>query len=277
MSTVRSAPVTLTEGGHTTFNPRLGSFKRDFTADLRPDILVRNRAGQLVVYPSNGSGGFLRPKVVGTGWNGLSMLFNAGTFTEQLDDDIVGRTPQGVLTLYYGLDGRFLPNESDQIGFGWSGMNLVFSPGDFNGDGDDDVMARNAAGDLLLYRGNGIGGWRGQPIRVGTGWRSFTSIFAVGDMNEDGFADIAARDSAGTLWLYPGNGNGGWKPRVRLGTGWGAGVTLLSVGDFDGDRAPDILARDTAGKLWIYPGNGAGALLPRRQIGTGWGSLTFVS
>jgi len=41
-----------------------------------------------------------------------------------------------------------------------------------------------------------------------------------GDFNGDGFVDVLARDSAGSLWLYPGNGKGDWLPQIRVGTGW---------------------------------------------------------
>ncbi len=273
-ATVTSSVFTLAEGGRATFSPRLRPYQRDFTGDRHPDILVRNAAGQLLTYPSNGNGGFLAPRVVGTGFNSLSLLYNSGAFEGPYEDSIVGRDSQGVLNLYLDYGGHFL--SSDLIGTGWNSMNLIFSPGDFDGDGATDVLARDAGGNLWLYRGDGTRGWRGAPIRVGTGWSSYT-VFAAGDMNEDGYPDIVGRDASGALWLYPGNGSHGWKPRVRLGVGWGTLTGLLSVGDFDGDDSSDIIARDSAGKLWLYPGTGTGALGPRRQIGSGWNGLTFVN
>lgn len=46
----------------------------------------------------------------------------------------------------------------------------MFSRGDFSGDGKSDVMAVNSAGDLLLYRGNGLGGWASGGLKIGKGW-----------------------------------------------------------------------------------------------------------
>lgn len=38
------------------------------------DVLARTAAGELYVYPANGSGGFLRPQRIGTGWGGFSTI-----------------------------------------------------------------------------------------------------------------------------------------------------------------------------------------------------------
>ncbi len=96
------------------------------------------------------------------------------------------------------------------------------------------------------------------------------------DFNGDGKADVLARDTLGQLWLYPGNGRGGWLPRVRVGTGWNIMTALVGPGDFNGDAKTDVLARDTLGQLWLYPGNGRGGWLPRVRVGTGWNIMTAL-
>jgi hypothetical protein len=49
-----------------------------------------------------------------------------------------------------------------------------------------------------------------------------------GDFSGDRTPDLLAREAAtGYLWLYPGNGTGGWQPRVRVGTGW-TSLTAMS-------------------------------------------------
>jgi hypothetical protein len=47
----------------------------DFNGDRRPDLLARDGAGVLWLYPGNGAGGFLSRVQVGPGWNGLAPLF----------------------------------------------------------------------------------------------------------------------------------------------------------------------------------------------------------
>lgn len=186
----------------------------------------------------------------------------------------VGST--GELRLYAGTGlGRLNPGVT--IGTGWGVFNALETAGDFNGDGPSDVVAREAAtGVLWLYRGNGTGGWLPR-LRVGSGWNAFNSIVAPGDFNGDQRVDLLARDRAtGVLWLYPGNGTGGWLPRVRAGSGWNGFNAIVAPGDLNGDRNSDILARDGAGNLWLYPGNGSGGFLPRIRAGHGWTPMTAI-
>jgi hypothetical protein len=49
----------------------------------------------------------------------------------------------------------------------------VFSPGDFDGDRRNDVLAASPSGSLRLYRGNGRGGWIGGGTRIGSGWHTY--------------------------------------------------------------------------------------------------------
>ena len=96
------------------------------------------------------------------------------------------------------------------------------------------------------------------------------------DFNSDGRADIVSRDTAGRLWLYRGNGTGGFLARLQIGNGWGGMTAIVSTGDFNGDRKADIVARDSAGALWLYRGNGASGFTGRVQIGNGWNGLNNI-
>ncbi|MEV7604684.1 chitobiase/beta-hexosaminidase C-terminal domain-containing protein [Paenarthrobacter sp. NPDC089322] len=96
------------------------------------------------------------------------------------------------------------------------------------------------------------------------------------DYNGDAKNDVVARDNGGTLWLYPGNGTGGWLAQRSIGTGWNTLNAIVPTKDFNGDGRSDVLARDTNGVLWLYPGNATGGLQTRVQVATGWAGMTLI-
>ncbi|KRF07071.1 hypothetical protein ASH00_16125 [Arthrobacter sp. Soil782] len=100
---------------------------------------------------------------------------------------------------------------------------------------------------------------------------------ASNDFNGDGTTDVLARDTAGKLWLYKGNGKGGWLGRVQVGSGWQGFTAILTPGDFNGDGNPDVIGRDSRGGFHLYPGNGQGGWKTRVTIGSGWQGFTDLT
>lgn len=250
----------------------------DFDGDWNNDILARVAAtGDLLLYRGRGNGTVWGGVRIGVGWAPMGALETPGDFNGDGKADVLAReAATGSLWLYRGNGvGGWQPRI--RVGQGWNVFDSILAPGDLNGDQLVDVLARErATGYLWLYRGNGVGGWLPR-VRVGSGWNGFNAIVGPGDFTGDGHADLLAREAAtGYLWLYPGNGAGGWLQRVRVGHGWNSLTTVMSPGDLDGDRAADVVGRDGQGNLWLYRGNGAGGLLPRTQVGTGWNALNLV-
>jgi hypothetical protein len=65
---------------------------------------------------------------------------------------------------------------------------------DWSGDQRADVLAVDAAGKLLMYRGTGAGALApGGGLAIGTGWGGFTALLAPGD----GRPDLLARTRTG--------------------------------------------------------------------------------
>lgn len=140
---------------------------------------------------------------------------------------------------------------------------------------NDDVLARDGAGDLWVYPGDGRGGWKIPRFKMGEGWNVMTAIVGAGKFQSEFNDDLLARDMNGDLWLYPG-GYGQLKPRTKVGVGWNVMTALVGPGDFNGDYRADLIARDAEGRLWLYPGDHTGDWLPRQQIGEGWNVMTAL-
>ncbi|HET7399940.1 MAG TPA: SpoIID/LytB domain-containing protein [Intrasporangium sp.] len=213
------------------WRPRVGAasggwtqYPKAFTAgtwdaDAVSDLMYQTGNGDLYLAPGTGDGTFGAARRVGTGWQVHNLVFPAGDVDGDGRTDLLARrASDGRLVLYPGTgDGGFAP--SREVGWGWNGLTAVFSPGDFDGDGIPDVLARRADGGLWLYPGNGTGGFRAAR-QVGSGWAQFASVTGAGDVDGDGSADVLASASDGTLWLYRGDGAGGWLGQRRAGSGW---------------------------------------------------------
>ncbi|MFF3288846.1 FG-GAP-like repeat-containing protein [Streptomyces sp. NPDC003023] len=169
----------------------------------------------------------------------------------------------------------FLPGDGTgrMIGTaGWNAMDALARHGDFNGDGREDLIAREAStGKLWLYPGTGTGSLGTRKLMGSGGWNSMGRIVGYGDLSGDGRSDfLAVEKSTGRLWLYPGTATGTHGVRKLVGTGgWNGMNALVGAGDMNGDGRADLIGREAStGKLWLYPGK-AGYLGSRVLIGTG--------
>jgi hypothetical protein len=116
------------------------------------------------------------------------------------------------------MGGNAVPGTRTRIGAGWNGYTLR-GPGDLSGDGRPDLLARDPAGALWLYRGTGTGGVAART-KIGSGWQAMTALVTPGNWDRASGDDVLARDSAGRLWIYPGSNNGGVGARRQIGSGW---------------------------------------------------------
>jgi hypothetical protein len=242
--------------------------------DYRPDLLTRRANGDLFLHRTTSDSSGQR---VGLGWNIFAAVLGAGDFSGDANGDVLARTPDGTLWLYGGTGtGTF--RAGVRIGAGWQMFTTVLSPGDFTGDGVPDVLARKTDGTLWLYAGNGRGGWAGAGRQIGLGWQIFDQVLSPGDFTGDGNGDVLARRSDGTLWLYAGNGRGGWAAGgTQIGLGWQVFDQILPGGDLDRDGRSDVLALRPDGTLLRYSGNGRGGWASTGQaVGYGWDAFDLV-
>ena len=104
-----------------------------------------------------------------------------------------------------------------------------------------------------------------------------SAIVGPGDFDDNGRNDLLARKvSDGTLWLYPGRGDGLFATPRQVGHGWNQFDRILGVGDVDQDGQMDVMARKPSGSMFLYPGNGVGGFGRPTTIGTGWAAFDLL-
>ncbi|MFF3761924.1 FG-GAP repeat domain-containing protein [Streptomyces sp. NPDC002185] len=225
--------------------------------------VARTKAGTLFWYQGLNNGRLAGRVQISSpgGWAGAT-LFEVNS----LGRDAVSDT----LEIFRG---HLLGNETD-FGGGWGSINLIAGPGDLNGDGTGDFVARDRDGVLWLYRSNVDGNALHARVKIGSGWNAYSQIVGSGDYTSDGLNDLVARAKDGTLYLYQGTGQAGYpfKPRVKIGGGWNAYTKLVAPGDITGDGQGDLLAVNAGGELFRYSGTGQAGhpFAPRASIGTGY-------
>lgn len=192
-----------------------------------PEILTTDPStGSLRLYPGNGAGGFGRPRVVGWGWQGFSMLIGVHGWHAANASGLLARDAAGRLILYPG-NGAGGFGRSRVVGTNWNIMDVISFGGDLTGDGRPDIVAREeASGSLFVYPGTGTGAF-GRRIQVAGEWSQYDVILAGADWNWDGRIDVIAREAAtGNLFLYPGTGTGALLAPEQVGYGW-TGFTII--------------------------------------------------
>lgn len=200
----------------------------DFSGDGHSDLVAREAAtGKLWLYRGDGTGHLQAGIVVGTGWDGMTVIIGPGDFDGDKHADILAVDGSGQLWLYPGNGaGGFLAPRA--VSADLSGINYLLAAGDIDNDGNPDLLGRDSAGTLWFYRGDGHGGISERSV-IGNGWNIMDAIIGVGDFNGDGYIDLLAREpSTGKLWLYPGQG-GAFGSRVIAGTGWNGMNAILSA------------------------------------------------
>ena len=128
--------------------------------------------------------------------------------------------------------------------------------GDFDGDGNDDVVTANYYSDnVTVLLGDGVGGF--QPaVSYAAGFGPFQ--VAVGDLNGDPRPDLVVGNFANSdISVLLNNGDGTFAPGVSVPTG--LQPFGVAIGDVDGDLANDIVVANQADhNIMVFTGDGAG-------------------
>ncbi|MFF7970617.1 FG-GAP-like repeat-containing protein [Streptomyces sp. NPDC007905] len=202
----------------------------DLSGDRCNDVLVRLSSGTLRLYKP-GCGRAVTPKtsyttLASSGWTQYDVLTSPGDVTGDGRPDLVTRAAStGIVYLHKGQsDGKLAARV--KLYDDWKGYKKVIGAGDLNGDGIGDLLAQDKANALYRYDGKGNGTFAAR-VKLFTDWgASYNAVVGVGDLTDDGKADLVSRDTGGNVYRNSGDGKGSFGARTRIATGWGGYKTL---------------------------------------------------
>ena len=168
-------------------------------------------------------------------------------------------------------DGTFGPEEAFPTGNTPRGVAV----GDFNGDGQVDIVTANLGDDtatVLLGNGDGTFSSGAQQSAPASNLRPFQVV--VADVNGDGIPDIVtANRSDNSVSVLLGNRDGSFQTKETFATG--RLPISVAVADVNGDGIPDIVTANYAGAdVSVLLGNGDGTFQPHRELPAGSAATT---
>ncbi len=274
-----------------------GDFDGDGDLDIVANGALTSAAtatAQLRVYRNNGNGTFDATQIEVDALNGG--LTQGDVKWGDLDNDgdldilVGGLDSAGARQIrIYKNNGTFDANQIEVDGAGGGLRDGIVDWGDFDGDGDQDLLVQGWTGAgsdsrIRVYRNNGNGTIDPNEIdvepTVGTGIDGFNGKHSAhwGDFDADGDLDILVEGVPGAtttsreLRVYKNNGNGTFDPvQIEVnGAGGGNSRGAAQWGDIDNDGDLDILVHGLTGAT------AGGVAEIRAYINTGGGAFTKV-
>jgi len=202
----------------------------------------------------------IAPLAVLTSPPGVSHAQNAAPDPATVDDEIIVLEYNGGIRIDdpYTAPGNAPATWTSGADIGWNAI----AAGDFNGDGDDEIVAIKGA-TLKVFDPFGPSGSVPATLDKTLPGSLAFHLIATGDFDRDGRDEIAfTRTSSSTvfseeLWVYHGNASGtAWTESHKedFGTSWRA----MSTGDMNNDGYADLVlvrAEGALGRTKVYSGN----------------------
>jgi hypothetical protein len=169
--------------------------------------------------------------------------------------------------LSYG-DGTF---SSQQLISNNAGRYLYSSVGmaDFDNDGDLDVVAGGTSGNVYYYQKTSPGCNFANPVLINsipTTWYMYD--YAAGDFNNDGNYDFLCSGDSSSIYLFTGDGKGGFTMGTISATGGPSRPYGKDAADFNNDGNLDFVCGGTGTSytVFYYEGQGNGQFKNAVQV-----------
>ncbi len=203
----------------------------DLSGDRCNDVLVRYSSGALRLYKP-GCGKAVTPStsyttLASSGWTQYNALTSPGDISGDGRPDLIARQAStGTVYLYKGTSTGKLAARV-KLYDNWKGYKKIVGVGDITGDGRPDLLAQDTANTLWRYNGKGDGTFAARA-KLFTNWGgNYNVVVGIGDITDDGKADIVSRDTSGNVWRNSGDGKGSFGSRAQIASGW-SGYKSLS-------------------------------------------------
>lgn len=227
-----SSPGNTSLGGRAFVGGGWGAAKQilsvDWNSDGKLDIVARWSNGYVTMYAGLGGDDYKAPINIGSGgWQDYDITATKLRKTDAYPGLVARDTVGGNLFYYPNTTGGALAGRT-QIGFGgWTPMTEINAL-DWDGDKNMDLLVRNPAGELLLYRTNGAGTILNEARKtVDFGWSVMDSVSAEPNFAGPGTVGLVARTNWGTLLYYP-IVNGKVQPSALIGNGGWTGYVIAA-------------------------------------------------
>ncbi len=205
------------------------------------------------------------PLLPSTGLRALDTSSRVASAQSSLTTDLLWRNSAEGTNTTWSMDGTRYVKNRDLTPVKDPNWQLV-ATGDYNRDGQDDLLWRNSDGNLAWWVMNGTSIVKAIYLTTPAVKDLTWQIVGTGDYNQDGQVDLLWRNSVdGSVAWWVMNGTSIASP-VYLPTLKDANLTIVGTGDVNQDKQVDLLWRNAAtGENFWWVTNGS-AVIEKRVL-----------